>query len=334
MTGMRPSQASGEKLEHGSEAVEVRPGKTGSAAFREPRPRKEQLGHQSMVGHGRFVIGAVLQHLDLDLLLQRRDAEVEPHPGRRIVLEDEGDEEEADDIAQEVVARDLVVIFEVLEDEVPVVKERFVGRDEAWRLEARGPKILQSHGPAGRPQRHVHGARPLDAASFRIRFHEVGDLGEHLRGELGSVGEPEGLGQDREVLAAREFPGMLDVGQAGAHFVEAPVLEGDVVSEPQIPDRVEGPVDGHVPGRPGRPIGIPGHERSAAEKVELVTQDALGGLDGPRRDLRVVPGESREHRVAAHGVEDGRPRRNSGNLRGIPASVGGAVDARGERACR
>src|SRR5262245_15331934 len=107
-------------------------------------------------------------------------------------------------------------LLQMLDDELAMEEQRAQEPASEQRVTARlgVREEMKSPDPADRTQGDVHRAGPVHAARQRVR----GDPGVGLVDELGRVplvaGEPVGLAETDEMLAATELPRHLDVGRA------------------------------------------------------------------------------------------------------------------------
>src|SRR5207249_780779 len=72
---------------------------------------------------------------------------------------------------------------------------------------------IEAPDPAHRPQRDVHRTRPVDAVGVRVGGDPVARFGDEFLRVPILAGDPEGLTETREVLAAAQLPGNLDVSR-------------------------------------------------------------------------------------------------------------------------
>ena len=101
------------------------------------------------------------------------------------------------------------------------------------------------------------------------------------------AGKPPGLREGQPMLAARELPGIFDVGIRRPHLVELPFLVRHAARKAQAADRIEVPVDRPVPV-PRRSVRIDRLERAAAEQIE-----AGGAKTPPPRQSWRAPSRAR-----------------------------------------
>ncbi|MGY4329387.1 hypothetical protein ACVWWG_003804 [Bradyrhizobium sp. LB7.2] len=242
-----------------------------------PRGGEEELCDQPVIGHCRFEIGAFVVDLHDDLALQRLAAELVPQAGLRQTLKLGSYEVQTDDVAEEMIRGHLIGILKVLVDESAVVEKCGISIEPLLVIDRPGvERERQRDGPIGRAYRDVHGAGPVDAETDRVGFHEIGDLVENFAGKAQVVAELPGLCQRQKMLRSRQLPRIFHVGIGRAHLVELPLLVRYPHRKSQAPHRIEIPVDGPIPGRASRSLGVGRHEGAAAEEIELMAKHPFG----------------------------------------------------------
>ena len=92
----------------------------------QPRRAEEQLGHEAVIRNRRFVIGAVRQDLDVQLLCEPFAALPIPGCPRGRSSNTAARKNRPDDVAEKVVAGDLVGVLEMALDERAVIEQRLV----------------------------------------------------------------------------------------------------------------------------------------------------------------------------------------------------------------
>ena len=136
-------------------------------------------------------------------------------------------------------------------------------------------QIERDH-PADGAQADIHRAGPVDAETGWIGFDEVVEFARDFDRVALVSRETKRLTEDDPVLAPAKLPWILDVGIAGSHLQEIPLLVGNSRRESQPPDRIPIPVDRRVTIAIGT-FRITRDGRTAAEQVELVPQNPLSG---------------------------------------------------------
>ncbi len=82
---------------------------------------EEKLRDEAMVRDGGLVVGAVRQHLNVHFVLDGRTGKRRPFRARRQIGEDGAQKQQPDDVAEEVIACNLVGVLKVVTDEDAVV---------------------------------------------------------------------------------------------------------------------------------------------------------------------------------------------------------------------
>ena len=165
-----------------------------------------------------------------------------------------------------------------------MIEERLVRLHPDFRRKRARPDQLKRDGPVRRPQRHVHGARPVDRGTDRVRVHEIPQLADDFPRESIFACQPVRLTEQRPVLASRKLPRQLDVSTLWAHLFEVPSRQRHAARKTSPRHRVEVPVDGTITVCIGRTIRVGRRVRSAAEQIELVAEACLRLPRSPPRD--------------------------------------------------
>ena len=114
-----------------------------------------------------------------------------------------GEEQQADEIAQQMIAGHLVGVLEVLADEDAVIVQRRI-RAQPEGIVERGAWAheVEADRPAHRTKPHVHRAGPVDPPADGIGLQEIIELTGHLDREPIVVRQPVRLTKRGPVLAA------------------------------------------------------------------------------------------------------------------------------------
>src|SRR4029453_735092 len=168
-------------------------------------------------------------------------------------------------------------LLQMLDDKLAVEEQRAQEPVSEQRVTARlgVREKMKSPDPADRSQRDVHRASPVHAARQWVR----GDPVVRLVDELGRVplvaGEPVGLAETDEMLAATELPRHLDVSRT----IELVVFDIGAVRERPLAAGLE--------------IGMPGQSsaesmRTGSQEIELMAQHRVGGLSDVGDAARIL----------------------------------------------
>ena len=296
-----------EIFRHTDQAVLVGRGGLGREAV-----EQEEIQRVHVIVGRLFEVGAVFADLAKHFLLH--DACAGLRPSRRVR---KGGEEDAEGVQRDGLAEQMSIGGEV-DGEVEFQETRVAVEFGQEAAAKGGGHFGAGHLPEPRPgegaECHFQGAGPIDAAQEGIGVEPTGELGEGFL-QVGSIaGEKPGLGEQRQVLMAIEFPNYFVVADLGEIEVrgaaEVRSAGGDSV---QV---VAAPVD--------RGAGIDGE----AEKGKTVGDDLV-------RDAREFGGvrgaaEGGGDRVAARGARaSGRERWWRGGLEATETSPGSRAPGAG-----
>ena len=180
---------------------------------------------------------------------------------------------------------------------------------------------VRRHRPVEGANRDIHRAGPIHAEADRIGGHEIVVLIEHFRRITSVAGDAKRLRQRQPVLAPAHLPWKLHVGQAGTHLEKIPFAVRHALGKAQVLHRIEIPVD--------RPVAaasvatrIDGHERAAAEQVELVRDRAIGGGHDRGRLLGILPRDCQDGLGGQGRIQGSRARAGCQPCTGVHAEAG------------
>ena len=120
------SQDGQHERKHSLQAGTVRLGQRTAVELREPFAGEKQFQHQPVVRHRRLVVSAVLEDLHLHLLLEPLAALAQPTLPNRQVGKNDAEAVQPDDVAQKVVAGDLILVLEIALDERADFEQRSI----------------------------------------------------------------------------------------------------------------------------------------------------------------------------------------------------------------
>ena len=177
-----------------------------------------------------------------------------------------------------------VGFFEVLDDEF-AVHEQSAKEPRSERLVAAGGgvrKKVKGPDPRNRTERDVHRTGPVHAQRERIGRKPVVGFRDEFGGITIVAGQPVGLAEPREMLAAAQFPRHFDVSRP----IEFVVIDVGAVFERPLAAGLE-------IGEPRQPCTE--RRRPRPKQIEFVTGYRVGRLDDRSAILRITGRETPRH---------------------------------------